>query len=554
MCRNSIGRTLAAAAAVIIVAAFGVSAQTWDCGAAPGTVTATLSGNGILMVAGAGAMADFSDKDAPWHDSKGSIIGIAIGNGVISVGNGAFSDCSRLISVMIPNGVTSIGDGAFSGCTSLASAAIPSSVTSIGQGAFFLCGSLMTVTIGSGVTSINELAFSGCAGLKIITALNPIPPTLGENAFENNSACLNVPSGSVDAYRSAAGWKAFSCINASPAAVSADGKAADSKTVTQTAGTTPAAVLPGTTQLIPPLAETPEVPPSETTPDTAPAFALSGTTFTDSRDGKSYKWVQIGNQAWMAENLNYETPNSKCHGDDSSYCDKYGRLYSYNEALGACPAGWNLPADADWNNLLSFVDGGAGKMYKGNNYFSKNAGKYLKAKSGWKNAREAIPGLFPKPAIPGTGDDTYGFAALPGGDIGSPGGLDAFLANEVRKKAEENGLKIVYDETDGNWWSASESKGNRAMYYTLSNYSTGNNFGTSGKDNYFISVRCVYSQQPSGTFVAPQQTVQAQTANETAPASTDSDDGKKGVLDKTQIALLGLGGLCALLLLLLIAQ
>ena len=64
------------------------------------------------------------------------ITSVTIPNGVTSIGNGAFSYCTRLTSIFIPNSVTSIGEGAFQGCTSLASVSIPNSVTSIGSGAF----------------------------------------------------------------------------------------------------------------------------------------------------------------------------------------------------------------------------------------------------------------------------------------------------------------------------------------------------------------------------------------------------------------------------------
>ena len=74
--------------------------------------------------------------------------------------------------------------------------------------------------------------------------------------------------------------------------------------------------------------------------------------FIDSRDGKTYKTINIGNQTWMAENLNYNM-------SDSWYnqCETYGRLYTFNAALNACPSGWHLPGYAEWTNLTAYLGG-----------------------------------------------------------------------------------------------------------------------------------------------------------------------------------------------------
>ena len=58
----------------------------------------------------------------------------------------------------------------------------------------------------------------------------------------------------------------------------------------------------------------------------------------------------------MSENLNYKTANSKCYGDNEINCDKYGRLYDWEDANTVCPTGWRLPSKADWKQLTTTVN------------------------------------------------------------------------------------------------------------------------------------------------------------------------------------------------------
>jgi len=74
-------------------------------------------------------------------------------------------------------------------------------------------------------------------------------------------------------------------------------------------------------------------------------------TFTDTRDNQKYKLVKIGNQTWMAENLNFSMDGAWCYDEKQEYCDKYGKLYTWDAAQKACPDGWRLPSDEEWKDL-----------------------------------------------------------------------------------------------------------------------------------------------------------------------------------------------------------
>ena len=154
----------------------------------------------------------------------------------------------------------------------------------------------------------------------------------------------------------------------------------------------------------------------------------------DDRDGQTYKTVKIGDQWWMAENLNYayiddpfdyegvtSDSTSWCYDNVPVNCDKYGRLYTWSAAMdsagswstngkgcgynktcsptypvrGVCPEGWHLPTQTEWNTLFTSVGG------------SSTAGTKLKSTSGWNHS--------------GEGSDAFGFSALPAGNRGDNG-------------------------------------------------------------------------------------------------------------------------------------
>jgi uncharacterized protein (TIGR02145 family) len=128
-------------------------------------------------------------------------------------------------------------------------------------------------------------------------------------------------------------------------------------------------------------------------------------TFTDARDGKVYKWVKIGNQIWMAENLAHNFAGSRAYNDDATKAAIYGRLYTRAQATGgACPTGWHLPSMAEWQTLIDYI--------VVNNAVYGNVAKALASKNLWKDygvAYRPYPGSSPEC------NNSSGFNGLPAG-------------------------------------------------------------------------------------------------------------------------------------------
>jgi uncharacterized protein (TIGR02145 family) len=191
-------------------------------------------------------------------------------------------------------------------------------------------------------------------------------------------------------------------------------------------------------------------------------------------EGETYKSVKINNLTWMAKNLNYNAPGSKCYDDDPANCAKYGRLYDWATAMalpsncntddcasqiskqhkGICPSGWHIPNDVEWNALEIFV---------GSDEIGSNS--KLRATSGWNGGN----------TFDENGTDDYGFSALPsGGYYGDLG----FLHRGERT----------------NWWKAN-----------YSDYGTGI-YSSNDKENYYdmtnlFSVRCIQDYPTAASSV-----------------------------------------------------
>jgi len=155
--------------------------------------------------------------------------------------------------------------------------------------------------------------------------------------------------------------------------------------------------------------------------------------FVTDEDGQDYKTVVIGTQTWMAENLNYNASGSRCYGEGNQVwtdddipiklsnaeiqanCAKYGRLYDFATAKTACPSGWHLPSDADWNVLMKFINPNCSDNFD----HCDIAGMKLRSANGWNNYVDDDT----QKTMSGNGTDNYGFTALPGG----AGDSDGFL-------------------------------------------------------------------------------------------------------------------------------
>lgn len=162
--------------------------------------------------------------------------------------------------------------------------------------------------------------------------------------------------------------------------------------------------------------------------------------------GLEYRTVTIGNQTWMAENLQLNVPNSWFYNNDEATYGRngknYGRLYLWDAAMGISVAGWHLPTSAEWDTLANAI-GGTG-----------SAGTKLKSTTDWSS---------------GNGTDNYGFSVFPAGSrsLGSFINLGSYAYFWT---ASENTSSLAYSRsfnTGASMTSSNSNKTNNAFSVRL---------------------------------------------------------------------------------------
>lgn len=183
----------------------------------------------------------------------------------------------------------------------------------------------------------------------------------------------------------------------------------------------------------------------------------------DGRNSKTYRTIQIGTQIWMADNLNYPNGRGACWKGIESYCDTYGYLYTWEGAKIACPNGWHLPTEKEWQTMELFLGVDPNFIeHPQSRGMAMNVGGKLKDTRLWESPNE------------GATNET-GFSAIPGSHRYWDGSWDD-------EKSDDYGL----------YWTATQGdvSQDNAYYRGFRNYDVGIS-RLEIRQDVALSVRCI---------------------------------------------------------------
>lgn len=160
----------------------------------------TLSYDGTLTITGTGDMQNYGNDSSPWFAQKAAIKKIIIGEGVTSVGSGAFERCGYVSEVAIPSTVKSLGNGCFYQCSGITEVVLPDGLTWIDASAFADCEHLGSMVVPGMVEHIGDGAFRNCTGLTSVDIPDSVDG-FGDGVFRGVTAEFHVKMGSTaDSY------------------------------------------------------------------------------------------------------------------------------------------------------------------------------------------------------------------------------------------------------------------------------------------------------------------------------------------------------------------
>ena len=212
--------------------------------------------------------------------------------------------------------------------------------------------------------------------------------------------------------------------------------------------------------------------------------------FIDSRDGKVYKTIKIGNQTWMAENLAFKPDSGSywAYDNKKKYKSTFGYLYEWKTAKNACPKGWHIPTDEEWAELIDFLGGTTVAGYK----LKEPGSKHWYYGSTVKQMERNIKSMINKRKYLIQYISKSGFSALAGG-------------GNYRIRYNDNIKLNIFSNMgySGSWWSTSENHQDNQMifpnqtneiihnFWTISIGSIGIYKNDCAPGNYGLSVRCI---------------------------------------------------------------